>query len=393
MDQMKNKIIDFIAKHEADMLALLRDMVLIQSGTYNKKGVDALLTLIQETLKPSGLRCNVVEQDDFGNHLLVSTCPVEKHDRQILITGHMDTVFPEDTDFRWFKEDEKHVHGPGVIDMKGGLVTGIYALKALGNVGLLEKIPLTFIFNSDEEIGSPTSRQIIEHEARRSAFAFVLECGGVNGGIVTGRKGKLGFTLTIQGKAGHAASADHDKPSAVLELCHKTLELEALNDSRQGLSINVGTIKGGMSPNTVADRSLASVDVRFNNAAARDDVKSRISDIVQKAIVPGTHTKIDWTSERPPMEQTQGNKTLYLVAKQQADDLGIVVEEEFRGGVSDANLIAMQQTPVLDGLGPIGGMDHSSEEYMIKDSLRKRTQLLALLLQESWRLHKGGRLF
>jgi glutamate carboxypeptidase len=199
--------------------------------------------------------------------------------------------------------------------------------------------------------------------------------------------------MTVEGKGGHAAFADSSKPSAILELCHKALELEALNDWQQGVTINVGTIKGGTSPNTVAHQAGASVDVRFNDVAARDKVKQRIDRIAQKAIVPGTCTHIGWTSERPPMAQTRENKTLYRVAKREADDLGIAVEEEFRGGVSDANFIAMQGTPVIDGLGPIGGMDHSREEYMVKDSLRDRTQLLACLLFQSWRMYKGGQLF
>ena len=390
---MKDKILDFIATNEADMLLKLKDMVLIQSGTYNKKGIDEVLKLVMKTFQPDGLDCHVVEQKVYGNHLLVSTRPSEKHDKQILITGHVDTVFPADTDFKWFKQDEKYVYGPGVIDMKGGLVTGIYALKALASVDILGNTPLTFVFNSDEEIGSPTSKEIIEREAKRSAFAFVLESGGINGGIVTGRKGKLGCTITVQGKAGHAAFAEHDKPSAILELSHKILAIEGLNNLKQGLTVNVGTIKGGISPNTIPDQAWAAADIRFNNHAERTHVKNCIEQIVQKGVVPGTCTLIEWTSERLPMEPTPGNKALYQVADRQANELGFVVEEEYRSGVSDANIIASQKIPVIDGLGPRGARDHSKEEHMIKDSLKEKTQLLALLILESWRLYEKGTLF
>jgi glutamate carboxypeptidase len=390
---MKDKILHFISANESDMLLKLKAMVLIQSGTDNKKGNDEVLNLVVNTLLADSLECRVVEQAVYGNHLLVSTCPSEKHDKQILMTGHMDTVFPADTDFNWFKQDEKYVYGPGVIDMKGGLIVGIYALKALASAGLLEKIPLTFVFNSDEEIGSPTSKEIIEQQSKRSAFAFVLECGGINGGIVTGRKGKLGCTVTAKGKAGHAAFAEHDKPSAILELSHKILEIEALNDLNEGLSVNVGTIKGGISPNTIPDQAWATADIRFNNGSQKTHVKNRLEGLVQKAVVPGTWTHIDWTSERLPMEPTPGNKALYQVAARQANELGIAVEEEHRSGVSDANVIASQNIPVIDGLGPQGARDHSKEEHMIKDSLTEKTQLLALLILESWRLYKEGKLF
>ena len=175
----------------------------------------------------------------------------------------MDTVFPEDTDFNWYKEDRANSYGPGVADMKGGLVAGIFALKALIARGLLENIPVTFIFNSDEESGSGSSREIIRQEARNSAFAFVLECGGLNGEIATGRKGNLSIKLTVKGRAGHAAFAGPDKGSAILELARKTIEFESLNEPEKGISVNVGIFEGGIGSNTVAENAVANVDFRF----------------------------------------------------------------------------------------------------------------------------------
>jgi glutamate carboxypeptidase len=352
-----------------------------------------VLNFIRVTLQNNNLHFKILREDELGDHLIVSSRPDLSHDKQILISGHMDTVFPENTDFRWFKEDDKYVYGPGVIDMKGGLVVGIYGLKALDSIGILTKLPLKFIFNSDEEIGSPTSRKVIEEEAKKSAFAFVLESGGPQGEIVTGRKGKLGLRLKVRGKAGHAGFAGADKASAILELSHKIIELEALNDTEKGLSVNVGEIQGGTGTNIVPDEAVASIDVRFNSVDDRAQARKNILHIADKVSVPGTLSEITQVTERPPMQQTENNKELFRVVKSQADHLGIYVQEEFRKGVSDANLIADQETPVVDGLGPIGDLDHSHREYMIKDSLCQRAQLFALSVLESWNLYEKGRLF
>lgn len=390
---MRADIIDFTASREQEMFDLLRDMVLIQSGTYNKAGNDRVISLILETTGSDPLRHQLFQQQDMGNHLLLSTSAVDMYEKQILITGHTDTVFPQDTDFRHYKEDEKLAYGPGVIDMKGGLVTGIYALKALDSMGMLDQIPIVFIFNSDEEIGSPTSREIIAREADKSAFAFVLEAGGTDGGIVTERKGKLGFSLKVTGASGHAAFAGNDKPSAILALARKVVALEALNDLKLGVSVNVGTIRGGISPNTVADSAVAAVDVRYGADTDIDRLMDSVQEIAADATVPGTCGQIDWTPARPPMVQTGNNTALYLAAERQARFLGIDVAPECRGGVSDANLIAAKGVPVIDGLGPIGAKDHSNEEYMIKETLKERTQLFTLLLLETWNLYRHGQLF
>ena len=390
---IKETVLKFVDSHERDMFALLEDMVRIQSGTHNKKGVDKLCNLIRKRVETASLRCGVIKARELGDHLVVSTRACETSEKQILVTGHLDTVFPADTAFRNYREDDTYAYGPGVIDMKGGLVTGIYMLESLRHMDMLGNIPVTFVFNSDEEIGSPTSRDIIEREAGRAAFAFVLECGGIDGEIVTGRKGKLGASLTVNGHAGHAAFAGHEKPSAIVALSHKILELEALNSRESDWKVNVGTIMGGTSANSVAAQAKASLDVRFDDVGETDKLKAYIETIARKVTVPGTSTTINWTSERPPMPQTRGNKTLYHLAAEQARSLGTEPREAYRSGVSDANFIANQGVPVIDGLGPEGDKDHSEDEYMIKDSLPRRTKLFILLILESWRLYRHEKRF
>jgi glutamate carboxypeptidase len=305
----------------------------------------------------------------------------------------MDTVFPEDTEFNWYKEESTHCFGPGVIDMKGGLVAGIFALKALDNEKLLTEIPVKFFFNSDEEIGSPSSRDHIQKEAKNSAFAFVLETGGRNGEIVTGRKGNLSLELTIKGIAGHAAFAGKDKASAIVELAHKIIAFESLNDLDRGISVNVGKINGGIGPNTVPEHALARIDFRFTKIADKANLEKRISEITRNTTIHKTSSHFAILSSRPPMPVSEKNKKLFKAVSETAASIGLSVSEEFRAGVSDANLIAGEHTPVIDGLGPIGAMDHSEDEYMIKASLLQRSILLACALIDCWEKYKKGLLF
>ena len=377
-----NRLIHFIKEHGPDMFDLIEKMVLIQSGSHNKEGVDRVSGLIESSFQSNSVSCRLIEQTKFGNHLVVRSLCENRFDKQILLVGHMDTVFPKDTDFNLFREDSAKCYGPGVIDMKGGLVAGIFALKALDSLGLLKKIPITFFFNSDEEIGSPGSRELIKAEAQKSAFAFVLECGGQKGEVVTGRKGNLSLKLNVFGKAGHAAFAGQDKASAVLELAYKTIDFESLNDFEKGVTVNVGTVKGGVGHNTVPEHATARIDFRFVEQKDHDFLKEKISEIAAKPKTPQTSAGFEIISTRPPMEQTDANRKLFQAVKGVADKLDFPIQEEFRNGVSDANIIAEQGIPVLDGLGPAGANDHSKDEYMIKESLLQRATLLACSIVE-----------
>jgi glutamate carboxypeptidase len=388
-----NRISAFLRAHHEEMFALLEKMVRIQSGTYNKTGVDQVGHLVMSVFQPHAVSCRAVEQESFGNHLVVRSLCEEPFDKQVLLTGHMDTVFPEDTGFTGYKEDSVHAYGPGVIDMKGGLVAGIFALKALDSEALLKKIPLAFIFNSDEEIGSPGSKTLIQREAAKSAFAFVLETGGRNGEIVTGRKGNLSLKLSIKGKAGHAAFAGKEKASAVLELAHKIIAFESLNDLDRGITVNVGKVIGGIGPNTVADHALARIDFRFTEPSDKGKLEQSISEITRRNDVPGTGSDVTVLSSRPPMPASRKNINLFKAVQETAASLGSSVAEEFRAGVSDANVIAGENTPVIDGLGPIGAMDHSEDEYMIKASLSQRSSLIACALIDCWEKYRKGLLF
>lgn len=377
---MYPEIQSYITENRQGLFDLLEELVLIQSYSRNKSGVDRVGKRIQKEMAGMGFSCEFKRQETLGDHLIARSTGCSTGKKQILITGHMDTVFPEDTRFNWYKENDTMCFGPGVADMKGGLVVGIYALKALIHAGKIGNHPITFLFNSDEEIGSPTSRALIREEADRSHAAFVLEAGGLSDKIVVGRKGNLSARLSVSGKAGHAAFAGRDKASAILALAHKIIALEEMNAPEKGISANVGTISGGIGPNTVPDLATAALDFRFPTDDDAQEIKSGLHRIAGHQTIPGTGAEVDIVSGRPAMPETPENQTLFNQIRELADRLGMPVTREVRQGVSDANIIAAQGIPVIDGLGPVGDKDHSEDEYIEKESLWKRSILFGNIL-------------
>jgi len=261
-------------------------------------------------------------------------------------------------------------------------VVAVYALKALAHLGLLVEIPVTVLCNSDEEIGSPASRPWIEEQAKGALAALVFEGGGANHDVVTGRKGRLGMHLTVRGRAGHAAKGGA-KASAILELAHKIIALEGLNDGRE-ITLNVGQITGGIGPNTVPELATAALDARFLTPDGQQRLEQSLARIAAKESVGGTSTTLSVQSGRPAMPQSEGNRRLWDIAREQAHLLGYDLPEELRSGVSDANFIAGLGVPVLDGLGPVGDLDHSDLEFILKDSLCARAALTAATIAAIW---------
>jgi len=375
---------NFLEKHEQEQFGLLKELVLQPSFSRNKANVDRVGTIITRALAALPLAREEIEQSGTGNHLVFRSPACNARTKSILLVGHMDTVFPPESSFTDYREDKDKVYGPGVIDMKGGLVTAIFALKALHHQHLLTQIPITLICNGDEEIGSPTSTDLITSEARKALYSLVFECGGLNGEIVTGRKGKTGFTIKVTGQAGHAAFAREEKASAILELAHKTIAIERLNNPVRQLVVNVGTTEGGIGPNTIPDKAVAQIDSRYLTGEDGAECIAAARAIAEKCTVPGTTGSLTITSSRPPMEQSSGNRALYHHVEEIADQLNIKVNSELRSGVSDANTIAATGIPVVDGMGPIGDGDHSDREYMLRKSLPMKTLLTTVVIAKKW---------
>lgn len=392
MDDLRNNLTAYLLDQEETMRNALKRLVLIQSGTFNKSGVDRVCRTVWELLESVPIDKRILPQERYGD-MLIATVADHGESRRILLAGHMDTIFPADSPFREWREDGRCFYGPGVIDMKGGLVVGIFALKALAAAGLLRDLPVTWIFNSEEEIGSPASQSLFRAESRRAAMAFVLECGGMDGEIATGRKGRQMIKLTARGRAGHAATAVEGKKSALLDLARVIVDLEGMNGGFPGVSVNVGRMAGGVAANSVPEEAWADVDIRIPGAEGLAFFQSRLGEILERRRAAGMDLLAEVVSEKPVMEATANNRALFSVVAGEATFLKIPVREHFRAGASDANTIAAEGIPVIDGLGPIGDQDHSDREYMVRESLMQRSALLALSLTAAWRRYRAGALF
>jgi len=385
---MHDNILSYLEPRRREALDLLRRLVGIQTGSRNKPGLDHMAREMEEVLRGVLPVTRILPFPDHGNMVQAMTKPAAGEEKGIVLVGHMDTVFPADTSFTAFREDDERCFGPGVYDMKGGLVVAVYALKALSHLGLLQNIPVTMLCNSDEEIGSPASRSWIEQETRGALAALVFEGGGTNNEVVTGRKGRLGLSLTVRGKAGHAAKGGA-KSSAILELAHKIIALEGLNDGQE-ITLNVGLVEGGIGPNTVPELATAALDARFLTPDGQHRLEECLARIVEKEHASGTSSTLSVQSGRPAMPQSEENRRLWALAREQAGILGLDLPEELRSGVSDANFIAGLGVPVLDGMGPVGDLDHSDLEFILKDSLCSRAALTAATIAAIWNRAKNA---
>jgi glutamate carboxypeptidase len=306
--------------------------------------------------------------------------------QRVLLLAHYDTVFePGEPARRAFRSDGTRAYGPGVADMKGGIVTLWEALRALRQVGWTDYRTLTVIHNADEEIGSQASRPFIEAEARSADFCLVLEPGRPDGSIVTARKGVGHFTLTVKGKAAHAGVAPQDGASAVVALAHKILAAHALNDYAAGLTLNAIVTQGGTRSNIVPDEAVAEIDMRIPTLGSGDTAVARLQTIAAAEELPRTAGTLAGQIDRPPFEAGPRSAALLGIAREAARAVGFTLKDTATGGGSDGNFVAALGVPVLDGLGAVGGGFHSPDEYLELETIPQRAALTALLLMEACR--------
>lgn len=378
---MRDSILDYLKERKERQFSLLKNLVLQPSHSSYVRGVSAIGDAIVAALSACELELQRFETEGYGRHLLFKSPACAKHSKQLLLIGHMDTVFPVSSGFDWYERTAGKVSGPGVIDMKGGLVAVVFALKALHEMGLLHELPVAFLCNSDGEVHSPSSTELIRAEAVRSFAALGFDSGGLNGEVVTGRKGCADYTIQVRGVAGNAAFVGANKSSAILEMAHKVIALEKLNNPVQNLTVNVGLIEGGIGLNSVPEVATIKVDTRFLKTDDYHESRMAIEEIVKNCQIPGTTANLDVTVFRAPMEQCRKNKDLFYEVDGIARELGINIREELRLNVSDVNTIASCGIPVVDGLGPIGEGEHSEREYMVESSLASRTKLATFAIQ------------
>lgn len=355
------------------MLAALERLVVAESPSLDKAGCDACADQVSELfLERIGVRAIRHRRPDRGDHLEVR---VGTGPDPIVVLCHHDTVWPQGTLARLpYRVDGDRVTGPGSYDMKAGIVEAAFALAAAR-----PKRPVIVLSTSDEEIGSVSSRALIEEMARGAVAVLVLEPAASGGAIKTARKGIADFVFEVEGRAAHAGVEPEKGISAVEELAHQVLALKALADPAQGTTINIGVIEGGTRPNVVAAHARAEIDVRFSRAAEAERVVAAIRGLRPK--LDGATLRISGGIDRPPMERSSGTVHLAQLAQRLAGDLGFALTETSTGGGSDGNYTAALGVPTLDGLGPDGGGAHADTEHLLVGSWLRRTQLLRLLIE------------
>jgi glutamate carboxypeptidase len=381
------QLLDYLHRRQTQMRSLLEELVLAESPSTVPAAQQEVLALLQKALEARAYRVRRIRGRQTGGHLLAvpgtrrrrTSGERSQHQPIQLLLGHSDTVWPLGTLEKMpLSLRQGKMYGPGIYDMKAGLVQTIFALEAIAAHGFPLQVAPVILINSDEEIGSYESTPQIRRLAKTAERAFVMEPSlGPAGRLKTRRKGVGEFTVRIIGQASHAGLEPEKGASAILELSFVVQKLFQLNDPQRGITVNVGTIDGGIRPNVIAPESRAVVDVRVLHLEDVPGIEQTILGL--QPTTPGTQLIVEGKMERPPMEKTPGNQKLWQLAQQAASALGIEIEEGTAGGSSDGNLTSLY-TPTLDGLGAVGDAAHAPGEFVYLDQMVERAALLAWLL-------------
>ncbi len=371
-----SQILTYLQDQQPAMVDMLAQWVNQDSPTYNKPAVDMMGQMIaQAFVAAGGVLAAVHPQPEMGDHYTIT---YGDGNQQILVLCHFDTVWPlGEAQKRPFTIENGQGKGPGIYDMKAGTLNSLFALKAIHHLGLKPPHKLVYLLTSDEEIGSPTSRELIEAEARRSSYCLVLE-GSRNGPLTTWRKGVGRFDLDITGVAAHAG-VDPDKGvSAIEELARQIQTLHQMTDMARGITVNVGVISGGERPNIIAPQASAEIDLRVMTRADGEELTEKILGLQPQ--LSGCQVRLSGGINRWPFEETPAGLALFEKARAIAHELGFEVDKIGSGGGSDGNFTSALGVPTLDGLGALGYGAHALSEYVVLEALPLRAALVAELM-------------
>ncbi len=388
------KVTAWLGERKQAMVDLLREMVDTDSGSYDKAGVDRAGQVLARFHEKNGLTVEIVPDARYGDAVKARLAnPAANDQRPVLLLGHRDTVFPEgEPTRRPFTITGGRAYGPGVADMKAGLVIEAFVAAAFSACGGL-KAPLMMLTTSDEEIASPSSRPVIEAAAREARCVFNAEPSRLPAGtefvrdrkqsITSGRKGGVFMRAEFLGKAAHSGANYEKGISAIVDLGHKIPKLQGLTDLEAGVTVNVGLIGGGQTVNTVAPHAWCEIDLRYRTKAQRDELVDAIRAIVETPVVEGSSAKLSIKGEFLPLETTAESAALYEAYRDAAASFGIVVTAEYTGGCADSGFTAAQGCPTLCSVGPVGGMAHTPDEFLEVESIVPAAQTLALAVMRT----------
>ena len=371
----------WLKPRRAEMEALLHDLVILNSHTDNVEGVEKVAERLAEELPEMVTTAEKYRPSDrYASHLVATT---RAKGKRTLLVGHLDTVFRPGT-FEGYKADGERAHGPGVLDMKGGMVVCCYALRALEAVGVLHDIPLALVGVSDEEVGSPESQPMLREMAKNATCGLVFESGRPGDVVVTRRKGTAAVKVTAHGRAAHAGNAHEQGKNAIWALARFVDTAQRLTDYPRGVTVNVGRIEGGQGKNTVPDLATALVDFRFIANADADAVADDLRKAAKSAALEGTHLDLEITIARRALERSDASAALLAKYLECARAAGLAGSEaDLQGGGSDANTLSAVGIPCIDALGPRGEGYHTKDEYIELSSLVPKAEALVRFLLKS----------
>jgi glutamate carboxypeptidase len=380
ISEREGQLISWLAEQRPAMIDLLRDVVNIDSGSYDKPGVDKVGSCFEQFFAEHGLLTRREPMERFGDAIHVRLDDRPSNEKPIVVMGHRDTVFSKGEAVRRpFRIENGRAYGPGVADMKAGLVMNAFVLAAFRKFGGAPA-PLVGLITSDEEIGSPACRPVIESVARGARAVLNSEPGRPTGNVVTGRKGGVFMRMTIEGRAAHSGGNFDKGISAIGELAHKIIAIHKLTNLAKGTTLNVGIVRGGEAINMVAPFAEAEIDLRYVDPPERAEAMAAIERIVASSTVPGTSAKLEVKGEFLPLNPTASSEVLFAHYKAAASDVGLKIEGEFSGGCADSGFTAAVGCPTICAVGPVGGAAHTPEEYLELDSLVPRAQAMALAI-------------
>ncbi len=376
---MATEIITYLKDNHKPMLALLKELVAIESPSNNKEALKNVIRFLRKELEQLGFYTLHVSGKNTGGYLYARPLIRKKNTPLQLLIGHCDTVWELHTikDMPVVQSNGK-LSGPGVFDMKAGIIQILFSLRTIKALQLDLAVTPIILINTDEEIGSHESTPIIKRLSKLVHRAFVLEPPlGLEGRLKTARKGVGRFTITVKGKAAHAGLDPQKGVNAIVELSHQVQRLYAMNDFDKGITVNVGLIEGGYASNVIAAESKATIDVRVYNIEDGAYITDRIHQL--KPMFDNVELRIEGRIGRPPMTQTSRNKHLWENAEANGKLIGLNLEQATAGGGSDGNTTSLY-TATLDGLGTPGDGAHATHEFIFSDKLIERTALLTLLM-------------
>jgi len=378
----RSTLLDYFKERHAEVLELVRRLVEQESMSRQPEATARIADSLGDRLAREGASVDLIRDPIYGSTLRArySAGDGSGEAKQLLVVGHLDTVWPLGTlASRPFRVEEGRAYGPGIFDMKSGVAIASFAMRALSELGRGTRRAVTMLMTCDEETGSHFSREIIEDEARGAVAALVLEP-PIPGGIVkTGRKGVGEFELVAYGRPAHAGNDPRAGINAITELAHHVLAIDALSDYERGTTLNVGVVRGGVLSNVVPAEARASIDMRFQTEEEGARITEALSAL--RPVLDGSRLEVKGGVNRPPLVRTSEIGVLFELARKLAAEIGFELKEGSVGGGSDGNFIAALGVPVLDGLGVDGAGAHAEHEHIIVSDIPRRAALIARLIE------------